>query len=248
MRKYGLVLGMVLVMVLGATVYSFAQESKLQKQIDTATVIVSEFRQMPENSIPPSVLKDCKGLAIITVVKGGFIIGVRGGSGIVIAKDASGAWTAPSSVGMGGGSIGFQIGAEVTDFILVLNTDGAVDALSKSNCTLGADASIAAGPVGRTVEADMTVVSAIFAYSRSKGLFAGVSLEGAIITEEKGVNEAFYGRPVSAGEILSGSVPPPASASALYDALAQYGVVKGEVVTETVVEPVTEPVAEPAAK
>lgn len=230
MMRHVLVFGLVLVLALGIATYSSAQELKLQKQIDNATVIVNEFKQMPETSIPPSVLKDCKGLAILSVLKGGFIIGVRGGSGIVVAKDAAGSWTAPSSIAMGGGSLGLQIGAEAVDFILVLNTDSAVKALSQSNCTLGGDISVAAGPVGRTAEIGATVAAPIFAYSRTKGLFAGVSLEGAIISEEKKNNESFYGKPVSAQEILSGTVPEPASAAALYSALSEYGVVKGEVV------------------
>ena len=241
MGRNGLVLGLVVVLILGVVSYSFAQEYKMQKLIDRATAIVSEFKEMPETSIPPAILEDCRGLAILSVLKGGFIFGARYGSGIVIAKDSTtGEWTAPSAIGMGGGSFGFQIGAEEVDFILVLNTDAAVDALSKTNCTLGGNASIAAGPVGRTAEGAVTVASAIYAYSRSKGLFAGVSLEGAVVTEEKEINESFYGSPVSAVEILSNAVQKPASAAALYSALGQYTVVEGEVVTETVTEPVAE--------
>lgn len=235
MSKLVLVFGLVLVLILGASMYSasYGQEYKMQKLIDQATAIINEFKEIPEDTIPTSVLNNCKGLAVISVLKGGFIIGARGGSGIVVAKDASGAWTAPSAIGMGGASIGFQIGAQQTDFVLVLNTQSAVDAFKQSNMTLGPDAAVSAGPVGRNAEVDLTVASAVFSYSRSRGLFAGVSLEGAIITEENGVNEQFYGHPHTAQQILSGTVPPPASASALYSALSPYGTVRAETVTTT---------------
>lgn len=228
MRKIGLVLGLIFVFVLGTIAYSAASEYKLQKLIDQATAIVHEFKDMPEDSIPPSILENCKGLAILSVLKGGFVIGARGGSGIVIAKDAGGAWTAPSAIGLGGASIGLQIGAQQTDFVLVLNTPSAVDAFSKNNATLGADASVSAGPVGRTAEVDAAMVTAIYSYSRSKGLFAGVSLEGAIVTEESKINEAFYGQAYTAQQLLSGTVASPASADALYQALSPYGIVKAE--------------------
>lgn len=205
-----------------------AQEYKMQKLIDQATAIVNEFKEMPEDDIPSSVLDNCKGLAIISVLKGGFIIGARGGSGIVVAKNAQGIWSAPSAIAMGGASIGFQIGAEQIDFILVLNTDSAVNALSQNNVTLGGDVSVAAGPVGRTAEGSVTAVSAIYAYSRSKGLFAGVSLEGAIVTEQNDVNEAFYGKAVTATEILNGTVQQPEQANHLYNALSQHDVVEAK--------------------
>lgn len=194
----------------------------LQSDIDKATTIVEEFKMIPEDTIPPSVLENCKGLAIISIGKVGFIISGRGGSGIIIAKTPTG-WSAPSSIGVGGGGFGFQIGAQITDFVLVLNTDAAVEAFSKGgNISLGGDLSVSAGPVGRTVEAGVTPVAAIYSYSRSEGLFAGVSLEGTVLIEGKETNKQFYGRDIPAQEILSGSVPPPASASALYHALSGY--------------------------
>jgi len=211
----------VLVLLVSSSYIFAASANKLQNQIDQATIIIRQFNEMPEDSIPPSIIQNSKGLAIISVLKGGFIIGARGGSGVVIAKDANGNWTAPSSVTLGGGSLGFQIGAEEADYVLVLNNDAAVEALSTSNCTLGGNASVAAGPVGRSAEGDVTTVAAIYTYSRSKGLFAGVSIEGAVLDENEEANAAFYGRDITAKEILSGSVPQPATARALYDALAQ---------------------------
>lgn len=194
----------------------------MQADVDKAATIVEEFKTIPEDTIPPDVLESCKGLAIISIGKAGFILSGRGGSGIVIAKTPTG-WSAPTSIGIGGGGFGFQIGAQITDFVLVLNTDSAVEAFSKGgNVSLGGDLSISAGPVGRTAEAGVTPVAAIYSYSRSKGLFAGVSLEGTVLVEGKETNKKFYGREISAQEILSGSVPPPSSANALYQALSGY--------------------------
>lgn len=208
------------VFLIGSTASSVYAD--LQADIDKATTIVEEFKAIPEDTIPPSVLENCKGLAIISIGKAGFILSGRGGSGIVIAKTPAG-WSAPSSIGVGGGGFGFQIGAQITDFVLVLNTDSAVEAFSKgSNVSLGGDLSISAGPVGRTAEAGVTPVAAIYSYSRSKGLFAGVSLEGTVLVEGKETNKQFYGREIPSQEILSGSVPPPASAGTLYQALAGY--------------------------
>lgn len=215
-----------------AVSFAFAD---MQNDIDRVTTIIEEFKQMPETSIPPYILENCKGLAILTVGKAGFIISGRGGAGIVVAKTPTG-WSAPSYIGLGGGGYGFQIGAEITDFILVLNTDSAVEAFSKGgNVTLGANASIASGPVGRTAEGSVTVTAAIYSYSRSKGLFAGVSLEGTVLGEGKETNKQFYRREISAQEILSGQISQPASASALYQALSAY-IPKAEPVTTKVVQ------------
>lgn len=204
----------------------------MQGDVDRATTIVNEFKVMPEQSIPPEVLQNCKGLAIITVGKAGFILSGRGGGGVVVAKTPAG-WSSPSSVIIGGAGLGFQIGAQVTDFVLVLNTDSAVQAFAKGgNATLGGDLSVSAGPVGRTAEADVGTV-AIYSYSRSKGLFAGVSLEGTVLGEGKETNAKFYGRPITSAEILSGSVPHPATTNALYEALAVYAPSAQTVTTTT---------------
>jgi lipid-binding SYLF domain-containing protein len=190
-----------------------------QDIVDRSTVTVREFRHMPEKGIPPRILRHARGLAIISVVKAGFIFSGKAGEGVVVARAGRG-WSGPSFIGTGGAGWGIQIGAEVTDFVFVLNNERAVRAFSKGgNVTLGADASVAAGPVGRAAEADVTPRAAIYTYSRSKGLFAGVSLEGAVIGTRKGANEHYYGRPVSAFDILHGRVAAPAGAANLRGAL-----------------------------
>ena len=191
--------------------------STMQNDIDKATIIIREFKNMHERSIPSEVLSRAKGVAIISVLKGGFIFSGRIGSGIVVAHTEKG-WSAPSAIGIAGAGWGLQIGAKVTDFVFILNTQSAVDAFaSGGSISLGGDLSIAAGPIGRTAQLDVTLpLAMIYSYSRSKGAFAGASVEGTILLTRRDVNEAFYNKPVTARELLSGDVSPPKSASALY--------------------------------
>src|SRR6184192_4237268 len=192
-----------------------------QGTVDHCAAIVRNFRQMPERGIPRDVLRHSKGLAIMTVVKAAFIFSGKGGQGVVVARTRHG-WSGPSFIGTGGAGWGPQIGAEVTDFVIVLNNESAVRAFSKGgNVTLGADASVAAGPVGRAAEADVTPRAAIYTYSKTKGLFIGASLEGAVIGTRKGANEHYYGRPVTAYDILHGRVAAPAGAANLRGALGR---------------------------
>jgi SH3 domain-containing YSC84-like protein 1 len=190
-----------------------------QEGVNQSVGIIRDFRHMPEQSIPATVLSEARGLAIIRVLKIGFGFSGKGGQGVVVARSGRG-WSGPSFIGTGGAGFGFQIGAEVTDFVFVLNTRDAVRAFSHDgNVTIGADVSAAAGPVGRTAQAGVTPVAAIYTYSRSKGLFAGVSLEGAVIATQKTANSRYYGRPVSARSILTGRVSAPRGAERLLDVL-----------------------------
>ncbi|KAK9353314.1 hypothetical protein V1505DRAFT_244050 [Lipomyces doorenjongii] len=170
--------------------------------------------------IPPSVLANAKGLAIITVLKAGFLFSGRAGSGIVIARLPDGTWSAPSAIVTAGAGVGGQIGAELTDFVMILNTRAAVESFSQlGSITLGGNISIAAGPIGRNAEASgsasLKSVAAIFSYSKTRGLFAGVSLEGSALIERRDANRKFYGGNVTAKQLLSGTVDPPAGADPL---------------------------------
>ena len=177
----------------------------MEKRLTKATQIVDEFKQMPEKGIPKDVLNKAKGIAIYSMLKGGLIIGGRGGSGVLVEHNAAtGTWSAPAAISIGGGSAGLQIGIEAVDLIFILNTDKALQALTKNSGTLGVDASIAAGPVGRKVEAGVMPDAAIYSYSRSKGAFIGISIEGAVTTVDKAVNKEFYGSDMTASEIISG--------------------------------------------
>lgn len=186
-----------------------------QDIVNRSAETLREFQHMPEKGLPRNIIRHAKGLAILSVVKAGFIFSGKAGEGVVIARTAHG-WSGPSFIGTGGAGWGLQIGAEVTDFVIVLNNEAAVRAFSRGgNVTIGADVSAAAGPVGRAAEAAVTRTAAIYTYSRSKGLFAGVSLEGAVIADRKGANERYYGRPVTAYDILRGRVATPAGAAQL---------------------------------
>ncbi len=193
-----------------------------QETVNRSANTIREFRHMPEKGIPSRILRNARGLAIISVVKAGFIISGKAGEGVVVARTEHG-WSGPSFIGTGGAGWGPQIGAQVTDFVIVLNNERAVRAFSKGgNVTLGADASVAAGPVGRAAEADVTPRAAIiYTYSKTKGLFLGASLEGAVIGTRKDANERYYRRQVTAYDILHRRVAPPAGAANLRAALGR---------------------------
>jgi len=193
----------------------------LQDDVNQAATIIERFQAVPEKAIPQAVLRDARGLAIMTVIKAGFGISGRGGKGVVVARTGNG-WSGPSAIGTGGAGFGFQIGAKVTEFVMILNTDAAVQAFSRDvNVTLGGDISVAAGPIGRTASVAVTPIAAIYTYSRSQGLFAGVSLEGTVIGTRNDANAEYYGRQVTPEEILSGKVPPPPSAARLVQVLTR---------------------------
>ena len=140
-----------------------------------------------------------------------------------VVKGRGVGWSGPSAIATGGAGFGFQVGAEVTEYVMVLNTDDAVKAFSRGgNVTLGGDLSVAAGPVGRTASVAVTPVAAIYSYSRSKGLFAGFSVTGTVIVTRAGANEKYYGRKVTPAEIFSGRVKPPPSADRLRKELAKF--------------------------
>ena len=191
-----------------------------QEIVDRSARIMGEFRSIPEKQIPRAILRQARGLAVMSVLKAGFIFSGKAGHGIVIARIKGNHWSGPSFVGTGGAGWGLQAGAQLTDFVFVLNNRAAVRAFSRGgNVTLGADVSAAAGPLGRDLQAGIAPTAAVYTYSRSKGLFAGVSLEGAVIATRKRANARYYGRPVEAADILSGRVVPPPGANRLRSAL-----------------------------
>ncbi|KAH9491470.1 SH3 domain-containing YSC84-like protein 1 [Bulinus truncatus] len=212
--------------------------ANLKSEAKKAAKILRDFsmpsaKTGPDKLIPAGVIAKAKGLAIITVFKAGFLVTARGGSGIVIAKlnndsdsyDHAKGWSAPSAIALAGLGGGFEIGLEVTDFVIILNTKGAVDAFSKGgNLTLGGNFTIAAGPLGRNIEGDIAVRSpaAIYTYSKTKGIFAGISVEGSALIERKDANKKFYGREIRAHQILSGEVDAPEECKDLYDVLQEH--------------------------
>jgi len=183
--------------------------------VETATHVLDEIMAIPARGIPEALLRDAQGIAIIpNLVKGGFLVGVRYGRGVVLLRDENGRWRPPVFVRLAGGSFGYQVGIQATDVVLVFKTRNSINGLMRGKFTIGADVAAAAGPVGRQAAAatDATLTAEIYSYSRSRGLFAGVSIDGAALTIDNAANAAYYqdpsllAAPPQPGQILQ--VPP----------------------------------------
>ncbi|MFZ0479030.1 MAG: lipid-binding SYLF domain-containing protein [Terriglobales bacterium] len=211
------------VMLAACALPLFAEDKEMKEtdRIEAAATVMKEILGMPEG-IPKDLLNKADCIVIYpSVKKAAFIVGGSYGRGLITCRkgpDFSGSWSAPAMFALEGGSFGFQIGAQATDFVLlVMNESGAKSVLS-SKVKLGADASAAAGPKGRdtSAETDVVMKAEILSYSRAQGLFAGVSLEGSTMRSDDGGNKALYGKELSAKEIVrEGKVPPPPSATRL---------------------------------
>ncbi|KAJ3575907.1 hypothetical protein NP233_g800 [Leucocoprinus birnbaumii] len=201
----------------------------LLKECDKAAKIFQSFVDSRNNGldgvIPRSVLQNAKGFAIFTVAKAGFVFSARAGSGVVIAKMDNGKWTAPSAIGTAGIGFGGQAGAEVTDFLVVLNTRAAIRSfMAAGSLQLGGNLSIALGPLGRNGEAMGTMstggkMAAMYSYSKTRGLFGGISIEGSVIVERQDANTQAYNSPVTVKMLLGGAVDPPPWAEGLIKTL-----------------------------
>ena len=201
----------------GACLASTGARAALEEneRVENAADVLGKIASMTEESIPPALLRHAHGVAVIPgVIKAGFVVGGSYGKGVLTVRDAAGKWTAPVFVKLMAGSLGWQIGAQSTDVVLVFKSAKSIDGIVKGTFTLGADAAVAAGPVGRRGEAatDTDFKAEIYSYSRSRGLFAGVSLEGSKISIDHDSDAAFYGKELRPGEIFEGKggVPPAA--------------------------------------
>jgi SH3 domain-containing YSC84-like protein 1 len=229
------VIGMVAGLFLSVTV--FAQDNVGKKLVDEAeqsvksAKVLREIMETPDKEIPEELLAKAECVAVFpSVIKAGFIVGGRGGRGVASCRTATG-WSAPAYFNLGGGSFGLQIGAEATDFVLLfMNRDG-LDSLLSNKFTLGADASVAAGPVGRAAGADTDAVmkAKILSYSRSRGLFAGVELKGVVITPDEGDMRDVYGKEITAKEVLKeDKVTAPAAVREFPETLNRYSTRKAK--------------------
>lgn len=177
------------------------------EKVRAAADVLEQIMAIPEQSIPPQLLGGAHAVAIVPdVIKAGFVVGGRHGRGILLVRQEGGGWSDPVFISLTGGSIGWQIGAQSTDLILVFKTPRSVEGILRGKFTLGADAAIAAGPVGRRVEGatDAELKAEILSYSRSRGLFAGISLEGAVLQVDEAAVDRYYGGKLSARDILAG--------------------------------------------
>jgi lipid-binding SYLF domain-containing protein len=169
--------------------------SREEERVADATDVLDQLLRIPEKSIPPSLLARAYAVAVVpNVRKAAFWIGVRRGKGILVVRQDDNSWSNPAFIALTGGSIGWQIGAQSTDIILVFKTRKSVDSITNGKLTLGADVSVAAGPVGRhtSIATDIVFEAEVFSYSRSRGLFAGLAIEGAGVTMDRKANAAFY--------------------------------------------------------
>ncbi|HET7008289.1 MAG TPA: YSC84-related protein [Candidatus Binatia bacterium] len=205
-----------------AALLTNSAQANYQDDVDQAVAIIESFQKIPEKAIPTAVLRNARGLAILTVTKAGFVVSGRGGKGIVIARTGKG-WSGPSAIGTGGVGFGFQAGAQVSEIVIILNTPAAVEAFTKDgDVTLGGNLSVTAGPIGRDTEARVGLQSVMYSYSRSSGVFGGLSVEGTVVATRKEDNAAYYGKPVEAKDILAGRVPAPKGASKLRQILSKW--------------------------
>ena len=219
---------LLLTLIVTLSSLSFAKddekETKAADRVQAAAQVLDEIQGAPDKGIPAEVLGSAECVAVVpSMLKGGFIVGAKYGRGLASCRTPKG-WSAPAFFVVTGGSVGFQIGGQAVDLVmLIMNQDGMKHLLS-SQFALGADASVAAGPVGRHAEGntDWKMRAEVLTYSRARGLFAGVSLNGAVIKQDKDSTREFYGRMVSFPASLKGEVDPPAGANAFLTSLAKW--------------------------
>ncbi len=227
-RKSGIIvlaLALTAALMAGPALAMDKEEAKLK--VMAATAVVSKMMAQDDESVPQDLLKKCRAVAIFPgLIKAGFIVGGQGGTGVVLAKEKDGSYSPPAFFIMAGASLGLQIGAQSTDLMLVVMTQNGLNGLLANQVQLGGDASVAMGPVGRRTMAGTTAGgkgSDVYAYSMSKGLFAGVSLDGAGLEFDKATSKKYYNFDASVvGILLKGTVKPPPSAQKLIGVLEKY--------------------------
>ena len=197
------------------TTFTFGKDegdrAKLQERLNKAGTILNEITSAPDKGVPQDILAHANCVGVIpTMMKAGFGLGGEYGQGVVSCR-TKGGWSAPAFYRLGGGTFGFQIGGEAVDVVMLFMNDRSVQSLLAHKVKIGADASASAGPVGRTAAADTNIAlhSEILTYSRSRGIFAGISLKGSWFEQNAGDTRSFYGRDINFAKILNGSVRPP---------------------------------------
>jgi SH3 domain-containing YSC84-like protein 1 len=215
-------------LIAGATLLPFtlSAASDAAKRLQSAAQAFKEVMDMPDKAIPQDLLNKAVCIVIVPdLKKGAFIVGGKYGKGFVTCrkKDNVG-WTAPGAIRIEGGSVGFQIGGSEMDVFMLVMNDKGMERLLGDKFTLGGDATVAAGPVGRVAQAetDARMTAEILAYSRARGLFAGIALNGATLREDEDWNVEMYGKPLKNREIVDGSVAAPKAAAALLSELDRY--------------------------
>jgi Uncharacterized conserved protein len=228
MKKYFAAIGIILFIALVIPALAVgAEDNKWERLVKESGLVLDQIQQMPDQSIPENLLRDCSAIAIFpNTISAGFVFGGKYGQGIIMVKDEKNhVWMPPAIFTIAGGSWGLQIGGQATDFVLLVMNRRSVDGILDGKFKLGADASVAGGPVGRAAEAstDIQLKGGILSYSRSRGLFAGVKLEGAVIAQHWDGDKELYGKSLSAREIvIDKKVDMPDSAKELLKTLNKY--------------------------
>src|SRR5215467_16267353 len=200
------------------------KESKASDRVQSAADVLNEIQGAPDSGIPQEILSRSQCVAVVpSMLKGGFIVGAKYGRGLASCRTPKG-WSAPAFFQIEGGSFGFQIGGQAVDLVMLIMNDEGMQHLLSSKFALGADASVAAGPVGRHAEGntDWKMRAQVLTYSRARGIFAGVSLNGARVKQDKNSTRDFYGHMVTSKASLTGEVEPPADANAFLTSLAKW--------------------------
>ena len=194
------------------------------KRLKDAELVLTEMAGAGDKGIPVSLLAKARCVVIVPgLMKGAFVVGGQYGRGYMACR-RDGGWSAPGAIRIEGGSVGFQIGGSSTDVIMIVMNEKGVDRLLSNQVKLGADAAVAAGPVGReaTAQTDVTMRAEMLAWSRSRGVFAGIALQGSTLRQDAGENKELYGREITNREIVTGTVAAPAAAQGFMKALAKY--------------------------
>ena len=218
---------LILIVCLGSLAWAADDEAKASKasdRVQAAADVLNEIQSAPDSGIPQEILSKAECVAVVpSMLKGGFIVGGKYGRGLASCRNPKG-WSAPAFFTIAGGSFGFQIGGQAVDLVmLIMNNDG-MQRLLSSKVSLGADASVAAGPVGRHAEGntDWKMRAQVLTYSRARGVFAGVSLNGAVMNQDKDSTREFYGHMVTFKALLTGDVEPPPAANSFLTTLAKW--------------------------
>ena len=201
-------------------------ESDINKRLDTSAHVLNEIMATPDKAIPDGIMHDAKCIAVIpSMVKVAFVFGGNHGKGVATCRTADG-WSAPAPITITGGSWGLQLGGQAVDLVLVVMTDQGMEHLLSSHFKLGADISAAAGPVGRdaTAGTDVKMRAEVLTYSRTRGLFAGIDLSGAAISQDKDETQILFGQMVPFQDILHGKVPAPAGSEPFLTAVRRYSI------------------------
>jgi lipid-binding SYLF domain-containing protein len=198
--------------------------SDIDKRLDASAKVLDEIMATPDKAIPDKVMSDAKCVAVIpSMVKVALVVGGSHGKGVATCR-TGGVWSAPAPITIAGGSWGLQLGGQAVDLVMIVTNDNGMQHLLSSHFKLGADASAAAGPVGRDAAADtdLKMRAEVLTYSRARGIFAGIDLNGSVVTQDKDETRILYGRFVPSSEILSGKVQPAGASEPFLAAIRRY--------------------------